>query len=113
MGVFHEAFSAVFKSSSRERGFGTAIVAALLVAGCGDSRGGPIPYGVSDFGRPVLDLIRSRAARVTGLVALFTMGTFTLFGLVKLMEVSPAVQNASVETTSRASVPYNLTHQIH
>ncbi|MCE7984446.1 MAG: carotenoid biosynthesis protein [Caldilinea sp. CFX5] len=34
---------------------------------------------------------------VTGLVAIFTMGAFTILGLVKLLEVSPAVQNASVE----------------
>lgn len=50
---------------------------------------------------------------VTGLVALFTMGTFTLFGLVKLMEISPAAQNVPLEMTSRTSAPYNLTHQIH
>lgn len=34
---------------------------------------------------------------VTGLVAIFTMGTFTILGLVKLIDVSPAVQNAPGE----------------
>jgi uncharacterized membrane protein len=48
---------------------------------------------------------------VTGLIALFTMGTFTLFGLVRLMEMPPTVENISTETTSRAA-PYNLTQQI-
>lgn len=32
---------------------------------------------------------------VAGLIALFTMGTFTVLGLVKLMKVSPVVQDAS------------------
>lgn len=44
---------------------------------------------------------------VTGLVALFTMGTFTILGLVKLMEVSPANQNASVEAAPVSTVPYS------
>ena len=34
---------------------------------------------------------------VTGLMAIFTMGAFTILGLVKLMEVSPAPQIAPVE----------------
>jgi uncharacterized membrane protein len=43
----------------------------------------------------------------TGLVGIFTMGAFTLLGLVKLMEVevSPAVQNVPTETTSRSAAP--------
>jgi uncharacterized membrane protein len=42
---------------------------------------------------------------VTGLMAIFTMGTFTILGLVRLMEVSPAVQNAPVlRAGSRAQV---------
>jgi uncharacterized membrane protein len=49
---------------------------------------------------------------VTGLIATFTMGAFTLLGLVKLMEVSPAVQNVPTETTSCPAAPYSLTHQI-
>ncbi len=49
---------------------------------------------------------------VTGLIAIFTMGAFTILGLVKLMEVSPAVQNVPTETTSRSAAPYSLTHQI-
>jgi len=49
---------------------------------------------------------------VTGLMAIFTMGAFTLLGLVKLMGVSPAVQNVPTETTSRSAAPYSLTQQI-
>jgi hypothetical protein len=49
---------------------------------------------------------------VTGLIALFTMGTFTFFGLVRLMELSPAVENIPIETMSCAAAPYNLKHQI-
>ena len=49
---------------------------------------------------------------VTGLIALFTMGAFTLLGLVKLMEVAPVAENVAAETTSRATASYNLTHQI-
>jgi uncharacterized membrane protein len=49
---------------------------------------------------------------VTGLMAIFTMGVFTILGLVKLMEGSPAIQNAHAETTSRAATPHSLTHQI-
>jgi uncharacterized membrane protein len=44
---------------------------------------------------------------VTGLVAFFTMGAFTMLGLVKLMEVSPAVRTASVEAAPIATVPYS------
>ena len=40
---------------------------------------------------------------VTGLITLFTMGAFTILGLVKLMEVAPTVQNAPTEITSRAA----------
>jgi hypothetical protein len=47
---------------------------------------------------------------VTGLIAIFTMGACTILGLVKLMEVSPAVQNVPTETTSRSAAPYSLTH---
>jgi uncharacterized membrane protein len=49
---------------------------------------------------------------VTGLIALFTMGAFTLMGLVKLMELSPAVQNVPAETTSYTAAPHSLMHQI-
>ena len=48
---------------------------------------------------------------VTGLIAIFTMGAFTILGLVKLMEPSPAVQNVPTETTSRSAAPYSLTHR--
>lgn len=44
---------------------------------------------------------------VTGLVAIFTMGAFTILGLVKLMEVSPAVQNVSVEAAPISTMPYS------
>ena len=40
---------------------------------------------------------------VTGLIAIFTMGTFTTLGLVKLLELSPAVQNVPAETMSRSA----------
>jgi uncharacterized membrane protein len=49
---------------------------------------------------------------VTGLVAIFTMGAFTILGLVKLMEVSRAVQNASVEAASIPTVLYSPERQI-
>ncbi len=49
---------------------------------------------------------------VTGLIAIFTMGAFTILGLVKLLELSPAVQNVPTETTLRSTAPYSLTHQI-
>ena len=49
---------------------------------------------------------------VTGLIAIFTMGAFTLIGLVKLMEVSPAALDAPAETMPRSAAAYNLTHQI-
>ncbi len=49
---------------------------------------------------------------VTGLIAIFTMGAFTLLGLVKLIGVSPAVQNTPAETTSHPAAPYSLTHPI-
>ena len=49
---------------------------------------------------------------VSGLIAIFTMGAFTLLGLVKLLEVAPAVQNVATETTSRFDAVYNQTHQI-
>ena len=48
---------------------------------------------------------------VTGLVALFTMGAFTLLGVVKLMSVSPEAQPAAAETSPDAAAPYRLTHQ--
>ena len=48
---------------------------------------------------------------VTGLMALFTMGAFTILGLVKLMEVSPAGQTVAAETPSRSAAPYSLTQQ--
>jgi uncharacterized membrane protein len=44
---------------------------------------------------------------VTGLVAIFTMGTFTILGLVKLMELSPTMQNASVKSVPGSPVTYN------
>jgi len=49
---------------------------------------------------------------VTALVAIFTMGAFTILGLVKLMGVSPAVQNVPVETTPISTVPYSLERQL-
>lgn len=49
---------------------------------------------------------------VTGLIAIFTMGTFTILGLVKLMELSSAVQNIPTETMSHSAVPDRRTHQI-
>jgi uncharacterized membrane protein len=49
---------------------------------------------------------------VTGLIALFTMGAFTILGLVKLMEVSPVVQEVSAEMMSHSTAPHRLTHQI-
>lgn len=48
---------------------------------------------------------------VTGLVAIFTMGAFTLLGLVKLLEVSPATQHAPGEAAPISTVPYSLEHQ--
>ncbi len=48
---------------------------------------------------------------VTGLIAIFTMGAFTLVGLVKLMGASPAVQNVPTETRARSAAPYSLRHQ--
>ncbi|MEP6986390.1 MAG: carotenoid biosynthesis protein [Chloroflexota bacterium] len=49
---------------------------------------------------------------VTGLIAIFTMGTFIILGLVKIMEVSPVVQNGIAESPSRSIAPNSLTHQI-
>lgn len=49
---------------------------------------------------------------VTGLVAIFTMGAFTLLGLVKVLEVSPAIQDAPVESAPISTVPYSLEHQL-
>jgi uncharacterized membrane protein len=49
---------------------------------------------------------------VTGLIAIFTMGTYFILGLVKLIEVSPALQNVPTETTSPSAASYRLTHQI-
>jgi uncharacterized membrane protein len=49
---------------------------------------------------------------VTRLVAIFTMGAFTILGLVKLMEVSRAVQNASVEAAPIPTVLYSPERQI-
>jgi hypothetical protein len=40
---------------------------------------------------------------VTGLVAIFTMGAFTILGVVKVMESSPAVQNAPREAVLSSS----------
>lgn len=50
---------------------------------------------------------------VTGLVALCTIGAFTMLGLVKLLAVSPALQNAPVETAPIATVPYSPERQIN
>jgi putative membrane protein len=49
---------------------------------------------------------------VTSLMAIFTMGAFTILGLVKLIEGWPAVQNAPAETTSRSGAPYSPERQI-
>ena len=37
---------------------------------------------------------------------------YAVTGLLKLMEVSPAVQNVPTETTSRSAAAYSLTRQI-
>lgn len=50
---------------------------------------------------------------VTGLVAIFTMGAFTMLGLVKLLAVLPAFQNVSVEAAPIATVPYSPERQIN
>lgn len=49
---------------------------------------------------------------VTGMVAMFTMGTFTILGLVKLIEVSPTVQNASLETAPGSRMPYTAAQNV-
>jgi len=49
---------------------------------------------------------------VTGLIAIFTMGAFTIFGLVKLMDGAPAAQNVPAETTSRSAAPFSSEPQI-
>ena len=49
---------------------------------------------------------------VTGLIAIFTMGTFIVLGLVKLMEVSPVVQNVIAESPSYSIAPNGLTRQM-
>lgn len=49
---------------------------------------------------------------VTGLVAIFTMGAFTLLGLVKVIEIAPAVQNPSVEAAPISTMPYSPARQI-
>lgn len=49
---------------------------------------------------------------VTGLIALFTMGAFTILGLVKLLDISPAVHSVSAETPSRSAVLYSPERQI-
>ena len=48
---------------------------------------------------------------VTGLMTLFTMGAFTILGLVRLMEVAPAVHPVPAEPTARSAAPYSLTQQ--
>lgn len=47
----------------------------------------------------------------TGLVAIFTMGTFTLLGLVKLLEDTAAVPNTSTNAGALSTVPYSLEGQ--
>ncbi len=49
---------------------------------------------------------------VTGLLTLFTMGTFILIGLVRLAVVSSTDQNASREAISGFTVPYNPERQL-
>jgi hypothetical protein len=49
---------------------------------------------------------------VTRLLAIFTMGTFTILGLVKFMEISPVVQNVSIEAKPASTVSYNVEPQI-
>ncbi len=45
---------------------------------------------------------------VTGLIAIFTIGAFTILGLVKLTEVAPEVQALPAEITSRSATLYSL-----
>ncbi len=52
MGVFQAAFSTVTTCLVRGLGLASLAAAGLLVAGCTDKRGGPIPYDVSNFGTP-------------------------------------------------------------
>lgn len=49
---------------------------------------------------------------VTGLAAIFTMGAFTILGLVKLMEIPPVVHHAPVETAPLFTVSYSPERQI-
>ncbi len=49
---------------------------------------------------------------VSGLITIFTMGTFTILGLVKLMDASPVVQNASVEAAPISTRLYSAERQI-
>lgn len=44
---------------------------------------------------------------VTGLAAIFTMGAFILLGLVKLLDVSPAVEIESVEVAPVPTAPFH------
>jgi len=48
---------------------------------------------------------------VTGLIALFTMGTLTILGLVKLLEASPATQTLPRDTIP-STTPNSLMHQL-
>ena len=49
---------------------------------------------------------------VTGLIALFTMGAFTILGLVTLTGAWRAVQHTYIETPAPSTTPNNLPHQI-
>ncbi len=52
MGVVEPAFSRIKNRVCRLLGIASMAAAALLVTGCADKRGGPIPYNVANFGTP-------------------------------------------------------------
>lgn len=62
MRVLHAAFSKIADRLSRSVAIAGLAAAALLAAGCTDSRGGPIPYDVSDFGTPDSSAVASLGA---------------------------------------------------
>jgi len=49
---------------------------------------------------------------VSGLIAVFTMGAFTLLGLVKLMDASSTVPNAAVESASSSAMQHSPKRRI-
>lgn len=52
MGVLEVSCDRLGKTVLGQAGLAAVAAGALLVAGCTDTRGGPIPYNVSDFGTP-------------------------------------------------------------